>query len=436
MKDFLMGNENRRLALIFFCSTVGVLGLSLLQYKVVTGLPWWVFTLGAFLVGLVPFAVLVYKEYQQELDELDQTQKDMQHLIDPNIMYERMGTDILSLQVGASLLVIADPEQEGQLLGKVAGLRTTLTDELGYVLTNVRIMDSNNLEPYQYMFSVRYSSVAKGFVYPERLVVLATDYDKLDEILPDTAIVGVDPISNAPVYWLNHSDIKPEWGLNALDATDVIIKHIKQTTIRYANDIVSRMDVLKLMELMRQSDDWLVEYLVPDLVSHMNMRRILANLIREEVSIKDIQFIFEQLSDYAPSCENTDELTQCVRNALGLQICKNILGNNETLLAVKLSTQWENQLEEAYQYSKALGGTFNLTDEYEAALIESTDACLKLAQQEHGRVPVILSSPRIRLPLYQLLDRHLPMITVLSYSELIPDVKVQAVDSINMAEGA
>ena len=119
-----------------------------------------------------------------------------------------------------------------------------------------------------------------------------------------------------------------------------------------------------------------------------------------------------------------------------MQIGKTILGNNETLLAVKLSTQWENRLEEAYQYSKALGGTFNLTEEEETALIESTDACLKLTQQQHGQVPVILCSPRIRLPLYQLLDRHLPMITVLSYSELIPDVKVQAVDSINMPEGA
>ena len=431
-----MGNENRRLALVFLCSTLGVLGLNFLQYKVETGLPWWVFTLGALLVSLVPFAVLVYKEYQQELDELDQTQQGMQHLIDPNRMYERMGTDRLSIQVGANLIVIADPEQGGQLLPKTATLRTRLTDDLGYILPHFRIMDSTILEPYQYMFSVRYSSVAKGFVYPERLMVLASDYDQLGEPLPETVIVGVDPISNVPVYWLNHSDIKPEWGLNALDATDVIIKHIKQTTIRYANDIVSRMDVLKLMELMRQSDPWLVEYLVPDLVTHMNMRRILANLIREEVSIKDIQFIFEQLSDYAPSCENTDELTQCIRNALGLQICKTILGNNETLLAVKLCTQWENQLEEAYQYSKALGGTFNLTDEYEAALIESTDACLRLVQEEQGRVPVILSSPRIRLPLYQLLDRHLPMITVLSYSELIPDVKVQAVDSINMAEGA
>ena len=436
MKDFLMGNENRRLALIFFCSTLGVWGLSLLQYKEVTGLPWWMFTLIALLVGLVPFVMLVYKDYQQELKELDQTQQDMQKSIDPNIMYERMGADPISLLVGSGLLEIVDPEQGGQVLGKLAGLRKALTDELGYILPNVRVLDSITLEPYQYELLIRGSSVAKGFVYPERLRVLASDFDKLGELLPETVIVGVDPISNATVYWLSHSDIKPEWQLKTSDATDTVIAHLRTIVIQYVDYVVSNMDVLKLMELVRQSDPFLVNELVPHLLSSIDLRRIFTNLIREQVSIKDIVFIFERLNDYARFYQNTDELTQCVRNALGLQICKNLLGNNETLLAVKLSTQWENRLEEAYQYSKALGSTFNLTDEEEAALIKSTDACLQLAQQQHGRVPVILCSPRIRLPLYQLLDRHLPMITVLSYSELIPDVKVQAVDSINMPEGA
>lgn len=103
-------------------------------------------------------------------------------------MYERLGVDVLSLQVGSNLLVIADPDQEGQLLAKIAALRQRVTDELGYILPNIRIMDSSALDANEYMISIRGNTVATGYVYPGKLMVIADQWDAMKKEVPQDAI--------------------------------------------------------------------------------------------------------------------------------------------------------------------------------------------------------------------------------------------------------
>ncbi|MCX5921575.1 MAG: flagellar biosynthesis protein FlhA [Candidatus Melainabacteria bacterium] len=400
-----------------------------------TGLPWWAFTVFALLIGGVAFSVFLTTDVQQQLGELDQVQQNMQQMIDPNRMYERMGVDSLSLQVGANLLQIADPEQDGQLLGKIAGLRTRLTDELGYILPNIRIMDSNTLEAHEYMLSIRGNPVATGRVYPGKFMILASYYQAVQPEPPENVVRDVDPTYNTEAYWLDPNDIPPELQAQAVEATDAVIAHLQEVSIKYVDDIMSKMDVLKLMELMKQSDPSVIQELVPGMLTPNDLRKVFVNLTREKVSIKDIQFIFERLSDYARFSREPDVLSERLRASLGRQICISHADKAKSLVAVTLSNQWEQVLDEACQRTE-LGTMFLLNPLQVQQLIEAVNDSLRLVQQHYGRVPVILCSPRIRLPLYQLLDRHLPMITVLSYSELIPDVKVQAVDSINMPEGA
>ena len=401
----------------------------------VTGLPWWAFTIFAVIIGGVAFSVFLTTDVQQQLGELDQVQQNMQQMIDPNRMYERMGVDSLSLQVGGNLLKIADPEQDGQLLGKIAGLRTRLTDELGYILPNIRIMDSNTLEANEYMLSIRGNPVATGRVYPGKFMLLASYYQAYQPEPPEGVIKDVDPTYNTEAYWLDPNDIPPKLQAQAVEATDAVIAHLQEISIKYVDDIMSKMDVLKLMELMKQSDPSVIQELVPGMLTPNDLRKVFVNLTREKVSIKDIQFIFERLSDYARFSREPDVLSERLRASLGRQICISHADKAKSLVAVTLSNQWEQVLDEACQRTE-LGTMFLLNPLQVQQLIEAVNDSLRLVQQHYGRVPVILCSPRIRLPLYQLLDRHLPMITVLSYSELIPDVKVQAVDSINMPEGA
>lgn len=395
----------------------------------VTGLPWGpfvFFSLGLFIAG---FSVLVNSDVQSQLGQLESVRQNMQDLVNPNRMYERLGVDVLSLQVGAGLLVIADPDQEGQLLAKIAALRQRTTDELGYIIPNIRIMDSSALESEEYLISIRGNTVATGFVYPGKFMVIADQWDAVRKTVPENAIIGVDPTYQTQAYWIDAEDAKQNKAVMAVDATDVIITHLQECVRKHVDDVMTKTDVLKLMELVRSQDPTLVNDLVPAIISTSDLRKIFVNLIREKVSIKDIIFIFERLCDYARFSKEPDILSERLRAALGRPICLSNVLEDKILYALTLSPDWEKILDESCQRTE-LGTMFLLNPMQVQELIETTANTLMRAHQNVGKQPVILCSPRIRLPLYQLLERHIPTIVVISYSELITDIKVEAVDTI------
>ncbi|MGN1125401.1 MAG: flagellar biosynthesis protein FlhA [Candidatus Gastranaerophilaceae bacterium] len=395
----------------------------------VTGLPWLPFTLFALGLSGAGLSVLVNADVQSQLGQLESVRQNMQDLVNPNRMYERLGVDVLSLQVGAGLLVIADPDQEGQLLAKIAALRQRVTDELGYILPNIRIMDSSALEANEYLIAIRGNTVATGFVYPGKYMVISDQWDSVRTEVPEDAIVGVDPTYQTQAYWVSEEDAKSTKAITAVDATDVVITHLQEITRKHVDDIMTKTDVLKLMELVRSQDPTLVNDLVPTIISTSDLRKIFVNLIREKVSIKDIIFIFERLCDYARFSKEPDILSERLRAALGRQICLGNVQEDKVLYALTLSPEWEKVLDDSCQRTE-LGTMFLLNPMQVQELIESTAATLMNAHQNIGKQPVILCSPRIRLPLYQLLERHIPTIVVISYSELITDIKVEAVDTI------
>lgn len=394
-----------------------------------TGLPWFPFVLYAVIIAVAAFSVLVNQDVQAQLGQLESVRQNMQDLVNPNRMYERLGVDVLSLQVGSGLLIIADPDQEGQLLPKIAALRQRVTDELGFIIPNIRIMDSSALEANEYMISIRGNTVATGSVYPGKNMVIADQWDALGKDVPKDAIVGIDPTYQTQAYWLNPDDFDPRDGLTQVDSVDVIVTHLQESVRKYVDEVMTKTDVLKLMELVKSQDPTLVNDLVPTIISTSDLRKIFVNLIREKVSIKDIMFIFERLCDYARFSKEPDILSERLRAALGRQICLSNSTQDKILYALTLSSDWEKTLDDSCQRTE-LGTMFLLNPLQVQELIESSAQTLMRAHQNIGRQPVILCSPRIRLPLYQLLERHIPTIVVISYSELITDIRVEAVDTI------
>lgn len=394
-----------------------------------TGLPWGPFLFFSVVLVIAGFSVLVNSDVQSQLGQLENVRQNMQDLVNPNRMYERLGVDILSLQVGSNLLVIADPDQEGQLLAKIAALRQRTTDELGYIIPNIRIMDSSALEPEEYLISIRGNTVATGYVYPKKYMVIADQWDAVRKTVPEDAIVGVDPTYQTQAYWISEEEAKKNKAVMAVDATDVIVTHLQECVRKHVDDIMTKTDVLKLMELVRSQDPTLVNDLVPVIISTSDLRKIFVNLIREKVSIKDIIFIFERLCDYARFSKEPDILSERLRAALGRPICLSNVQEDRTLYALTLSPDWEKTLDDSCQRTE-LGTMFLLNPMQVQELIETTANTLMRSHQNVGKQPVILCSPRIRLPLYQLLERHIPTIVVISYSELITDIKVEAIDTI------
>ena len=394
-----------------------------------TGLPWMPFTIFAIIITIAAFSVLVNQDVQAQLGQLENVKQNMQDLVNPNKMYERLGVDVLSLQVGSGLLPIADPDQEGQLLAKIAALRQRVTDELGYIIPNIRIMDSSALDANEYLISIRGNKVANGFVYPGKLMVIADQWDSTGKPPPADTIVNIDPTYQANAYWVDPSQIDENDHLTAVDSVDVIVTHLQECVRKYVDEVMTKTDVLKLMELVKSQDPTLVNDLVPAIISTSDLRKIFVNLIREKVSIKDIIFIFERLCDYARFSKEPDILSERIRAALGRQICLSNCTEDKVLYALTLSSEWEKTLDDSCQRTE-LGTMFLLNPMQVQELIETTASTLMRAHQTVGRQPVILCSPRIRLPLYQLLERHIPTIVVISYSELITDIRVEAVDTI------
>ncbi len=401
-----------------------------------THMPWWTFFFVALVIGMIAMWVFLANDVQQQLGQLDAVKENMSELINPNRMYEKLGVDPLSLQVGNDLLVIADPDQDGQLLGKIAGLRARMTDELGFILPNIRIMDSLQLGPNEYMISIRNNPVATGNVYPGRYMIKASTFQSHNLKPPNTAIQDMDPTHGIEeAYWLLPQDIPEQLQRFATEATDALIDHLQEVVIKHVDEVMTKMDVLKLMELVRQHDQSLIQELVPAILTPNDLRKIFVNLIREKVSIKDVIFVFERMSDYARFSKEPDILSERLRAAMGRQICLSHSDKDKNLYAVTLSNEWEKMLDDSCQRTE-LGTMFLLNPLQVQELIETTSDTLRRVQQTYNRVPVILCSPRIRLPLFQLLDRHIPVITVMSYSELIPDIQVQAVGTIGTSDFA
>ena len=395
----------------------------------ITGLPWYTFTVYALVILAAFLIVSVNKDVQSQLGQLESVKRSMSDLTNPNRMYERLGVDVLNLQVGTGLLVIADPDQDGLLLPKIAALRQRVTDELGYIIPNIRIMDSSAIGQNEYMISVRNNPVATGVVYPKKSMVIAEQWDASGREVPKDAIIGVDPTYQTQAYWMDTEFLKKQQGITAVDSVDVIITHLQDCVRKYVDEIMTKTDVLKLMELVKSQDPTLVNDLVPAIISTSDLRKIFVNLIREKVSIKDIIYIFERLCDYARFSKEPDILSERLRAALGRQICLANCTKDKILYALTLSPEWEKTLDDSCQRTE-LGTMFLLNPLQVQELIESAASTLIRAHQSINVQPVILCSPRIRLPLYQLLERHIPTIVVISYSELITDIRVEAVDTI------
>ena len=275
----------------------------------ITGLPFLPFFIFAIVLALGGFSVLVNADVQAQLGQLDAVKQNMQDLVNPNKMYERLGVDVLSLQVGSGLLVIADPDQDGQLLAKIAALRQRTTDELGYIIPNIRIMDSSAIADNEYLISIRSNTVATGMVYPGKFMVIADQWEALGKKLPENAIVSVDPTYQSQAYWLDPQYIDKNDRITAVDSVDVIVTHLQDCVRKYVDEVMTKTDVLKLMELVKSQDPTLVNDLVPTIISTSDLRKIFVNLIREKVSIKDIIFIFERLCDYARFSKEPDILS-------------------------------------------------------------------------------------------------------------------------------
>ncbi len=329
-----------------------------------------------------------------------------------------LALDPIEIEVGYGLIDLVDGA--GKLPERIGAIREKIAMELGFVAPSVRIRDNMRLEPRQYAVKLRGVPIARGEIEPGRYLAMAAR----DDLEPLAGTETTDPAFGLKATWIARQDAgrAEALGYTVVDPTSVMATHLAALLRRHAADLLTREEVAGLVERLRQTSPAVVGEVVPDQLKTGQVQKVLQLLLREAVSIRDTETIFEALADWAPRTKDPEMLSEYVRHALGRAICERCLDANGRLHAVTLDPNMEEFIDQAIERTER-GSHLALGPETAAAVCAEVGDKLR-ALVEQGHPPVVLCAPQIRFRLRALLAARIPDVVVLALGELAPDVEV------------
>jgi flagellar biosynthesis protein FlhA len=414
-----------------------VAGLLISLIGILPGMPWFLFIPMGLGIAYIGFNGLRSTEAVQTQQMEAQVQEQAKPPTSPEQMYGLLGVDALSVHVGSNLIELADPSVGGRLIEDVGSLRQHMTLTYGYILPPVRICDARMIGPYEYRIIVRGNTVASAEVYPQRYMILKSHWDKLFQSPPPNFLNGWEPNLKEPAYWLQPDYLEGlikerKWNRPYLTPVQAVTYHLSETVILHIEELLTKVDVRKIIDQVRQIDPPLVDNLIPAVLNISDIRKILINLIKEKVSVRDIHYILERLEDYGLTVRDPDLLSEKVRMCLARQICSQYAAD-KTILAISLSPDLEMQMQDSLQ---RIEDKFILTLDPETSrsiVAKITDSINEVYLQLE-RKPVIVCDPGVRLPLARLVHSFDSQVVVLSYAELSTDFKVEILNTIGSSD--
>jgi len=334
---------------------------------------------------------------------------------------ELLKLDELSLEVGYGLVPLVDQNQGGQLLARVKALRQNLAQQLGFIVPPVHITDNVRLKPKEYVISLRGVEVARWELHQDSLLAISSE----GAPRPLPGVATKEPAFGAPAVWI----AKPlqnqalASGYAVVDQTSVLATHLAEVVKQHAHELLTRQETKRLLDRLAESHPKLVEELVPKILSLGEVQRILQQLLREQVSIRDLSTILEALLDLAPANKNPVLLVETARQALGRALVRPLLADGGGLRVVTLDRALEEELGRAF--SPPAAASANAVQPNFARRI--ADGLRKIAGEHVALAsPVLLCATPARYHLKRLLEPFLPKIVVLSPLEIPPVVEVQS----------
>ncbi|OUM88358.1 MAG: flagellar biosynthesis protein FlhA [Bacillus thermozeamaize] len=343
-------------------------------------------------------------------------------------VYQLLYTDPVEFEFGYGLIPLADSKQGGDLLDRVVMIRRQLAAEMGFVLPVVRIRDNIQLHPNEYQVKIRGTRVASGEVMLDHYLVMGPE-EQLQQI-PGTETK--DPAFGIPARWVPQAQREEAElaGLTVVDPPSVIATHLTEVFKKHAHELLSRQETQALIDHLKEQQPALVEELVPKHLSVGGVQKVLANLLREKVSIRNLALIFEALADHASYTQDPDLLTEFVRQALSRQITQQYCPDDGILRVLTFSPTLEKRLADSI-HRKESGTQLVLDPATSQQLLQRlSEQIARLAQG--GWQPLLLTSPALRPYVRRYLEKWLPDVPVLSYNELEPDVQVQSVGVVQL----
>ncbi len=344
---------------------------------------------------------------------------------------ELLNVETIEMEIGYRLVPLLDVEQGGDLLERIAQIRRQTALDLGIVLPSIRVRDNLQLPPNAYQIKLKGVAIESGEVYPDRS--LAMNAGGSDNDLGINGISAIEPAFGLPAIWVEEKDkeIAENYGYTVVSPSAVISTHLTEVIKKNAAEIVSRADIQQLIEnLKKEVSEEYVTDLMKDL-SVAEVQLIIANLLKERVSVRDLKTILEVLSLQSRVSKNADYLTEQVRQALARSICKQNLADTGELLAITLDPDVENTIAQGIGPD---GSSLTLDPEFTRKLLDGLNYELEKAISSSGNQPVLLCSSPIRLPFRRLIERTYPQIAVMSYNEISNNIKAKSIGVVRVAQ--
>ena len=397
-----------------------ILGGVLLFFAIVPGLPGLPFTVLA--IACIMVARLLHKgvevktETQQEAKNVQEKKK----ATAPENIVSLLQVDPMELEIGYSLIPLVDTGQGGDLLDRIVMIRRQCALELGLVVPTIRIRDNIQIKPNAYIIKLKGIEIAKGELMLDHY--LAMNSGTVFEEVP--GIETIEPAFGLPALWIpdNEREQAELNGYTVVDAVSVLATHITEVIKQHADEILGRQETQNLIDNLKKTNQALVDEVVPDLLNVGEVQKVLANLLRERISIRDIGTILEVLSDYARATKDTEILTEYVRHAMNRQITQQNVQNG-TLPCITLDPALENRIAGGVQRTDH-GSYVSIDPDSMQKLITAINEELpKLTNM--GYQPIVLTSPAVRLYFRKLVERSVPGLIVLSHAEIEQSVEIQ-----------
>ncbi|WP_338781937.1 flagellar biosynthesis protein FlhA [Metabacillus sp. FJAT-52054] len=383
--------------------------------------------------GALAFGAYVMQQSQKKLKEVPESELEMQpdpeEMKSPESIVQLLSMDPIEFEFGYGLIPLADSSQGGDLLDRIVMIRRQLAIELGIVIPVVRIRDNIQLQPNEYRLKIKGSEAARGDLLLEHYLAMAPGAD-------EDAIEGIDTIEPSfglPAKWISEAmkDQAELYGYTVVDPPSVVSTHITETIKKHASELLGRQETKQLIDHLKEAYPILVDEVTPSPLSIGDIQKVLSNLLKENVSIRNLPVIFETLADYGKMTSDSDILTEYARQALAKQITQAFSGDGQVLKVVTFSGRVEKLVAEGVQQTEH-GNYLSLDPSVSQAIIESVAKEIE-SLSLLGSSPVLLCSPAVRMYVKQLLERYFPDVPVLSYNELESNVEVQSVGVVNVA---
>ena len=335
--------------------------------------------------------------------------------------------DILEFEIGYGLIPLVDTSQGGDLLTRIKGMRKQLASDLGVIVPPIHVRDNLELKPNEYRLMLKGAEIARGEALVDRLMILNPEDVNID--IPGIPVK--EPAFGLPAIWIKKADHERAQvaGLTVVDPSTVVATHLSETIKGSAHDLLGRQELQAILDSVSRTHPKVVDELLPGLLQPATVLRVLKNLLKERVSIKNMLTILETLGEYGTMTKDPDILTEYVRQSLAKVISRNYIQDG-AINVLALDPKIDVMVSNAIQH-RDFGSYLTLDpDKTQRILLAINKEVVKVTKQ--GLVPVLLTSPLSRGHIKRLSERYMPELIVLSHNEIPADVTIKNIGMVKI----